>query len=105
MNEKLMRLIGQRRDLYPAQLERTFPNILEQLTEFWGTTAFDMLAEKLLLSSRNGRSGFPPEVVVELFHLANLHKDQMKLLSQEKRDIWGNLPEDGHRGTMDWNDG
>lgn len=104
MNEKLIRLMGHRTEVYPTHLEKDFPHILEQLVSFWGTVEFETFSERLLLNSRGGRSGFPPEVVMELFHLANLHKDQMKLTRLEKTDVWGNLPEDGHRGTMDWDE-
>jgi hypothetical protein len=104
MNERLVRLMGHRTELYPVQLERDFPHILEKLMALWGTPEFDTLAQELLLNTRNGRAGFPPDVAVELFHLANLHKDQMKLLAHEKTDIWGHLAEDEHRGTMDWNE-
>jgi len=99
-----MRLMGHQEGLYPVQLERSFPLILEKLVALWGTPEFDSLAEELLLNSRSGRTGFPSDVAVELFHLANLHKDQMKQLAHEKTDIWGHLSEDEHRGTMDGNE-
>ncbi len=104
MNEQLIRLMGHRTEYYPSHLEKGFPYILESLMGLWGTPEFDAYAEELLLDSRSGRSGFPPEVAVELFHLANLHKEQMKLTKTEESDVWGNMPEDGHRGTMDWDD-
>jgi hypothetical protein len=105
MNERLMRLMGHRKELHPVQLERGFPHILEKLMGLWGTSEFDALAGELLLNNRTDRTGFPPDVAVELFHLANLHKEQMKLLPHDKTDIWGHLSEDEHRGTMDWDEG
>jgi len=104
MNERLVRLMGHRKELYPVQLEKSFPHVLEKLMGLWGTLEFDALADEFLLNNRPGRAGFPPDVAVELFRLATLHKEQMKLVTYEKTDIWGQLPQDDHRGTMDWDE-
>ena len=104
MNPKLLQLMGYREDLYPHRLEREFPQILKEIESRWGNAGCDDYLRDLTLVERDTRQGFPPEVAVELFHLAALHEAQMRLVLGRADDIWEGLPEDDHRGTRNFGD-
>ena len=74
-------------DLSP--LEEHFPRLVSEILAFWGSpTCFEKLQD-LLVDSRGGRQGFPPDVYSDLFLL-------MRLVPQPKGpyDIWGDLEAD-----------
>lgn len=104
MNPKLMHLLEQRTEFYPHTLESDYPALLDRMQLLWGTPEFDTYTGELMLSNRSGRQGFPIQVAMELFHLTELHKSQMERRHPSRKDIWDELPDDAHRGTMDWGD-
>jgi hypothetical protein len=73
IREMLLAKMGRYEKDYPVQIELKFPRILAKLAELWGTADFDAYVDLLLLSDRDGRQGFPPDVANELFHLSNVH--------------------------------
>ena len=104
MNPKLLQLMGHREDVYPYRLEREFPQILNEIQFRWGSPECDDYLRDLTLVERSTRKGFPPEVAIELFHLAALHEAQMRLTRGRSGDVWEGLPEDDHRGTTNFGD-
>jgi hypothetical protein len=58
---------------FPVQIERRFPRILAKIDELWGTAELDAYLDVLMLSDREDRQGFPPEVAMEVFRLITVH--------------------------------
>lgn len=75
MNEKLAALLGAHSDRYPHRLEAGFPHVIERIVALWGTPELRPFMDALMLADRPGRQGFPPEVVTEIFRLANVLGD------------------------------
>jgi hypothetical protein len=77
MNEKVLKVLNNRADYYPHQLEAKFPHILEKLTIMWDSPEFDTYLNKFMLDKRDhARQGFPPEIATEILRLSMLHSEQ-----------------------------
>lgn len=77
MNEKVLKVLGNKTDFYPHQLEQQFPHILDHIIQIWDSPEFDSHLNKLMLDHREQRrQGFPPEVASELLRLSILHGEQ-----------------------------
>jgi hypothetical protein len=63
---------------YPVHLHRDYLRILNKLMRLWDTSRFDFYMRELLLSSRNSRDGFSPEVVAELLFIDRLHEASIR---------------------------
>jgi len=59
--------------LYPVELEKQFPRILQRIVELWRSPALDHYFEELMTTSRYDRQGFPEPVALELLRLSSLH--------------------------------
>lgn len=69
-------------------LERQFKRIADKIAESWPTPACARYVDSLLVDSRGGRQGFPPEVISELFLLHALLEDH----NPTRRDLWEQSP-------------
>lgn len=58
---------------YPKRIEAQYPRILAKIVELWGSATLDDYLNELMLPSRPGRQGFPPDIAMEIFHLVNIH--------------------------------
>lgn len=77
MNEKILNILNNKKDLYPHQLEQKFPHILDRLIIMWDSPEFDSYLNKFMLDTRaHARQGFPPEVASEILRLSKLHSEQ-----------------------------
>ena len=65
-------------------LERLFPRIADKIAETWPRADCARYIDSLLVDTRGGRQGFPPEVVSELFLLHALLDDHRP----SQRDRW-----------------
>jgi hypothetical protein len=65
-------------------LERLFPRIADKIAETWPRADCARYIDSLLVDTRGGRQGFPPEVVSELFLLHALLDDHRP----SPRDRW-----------------
>ena len=54
-------------------LESTFPHVVVELTRCWNDAAVGAYLDSLLIDTRGGRLGFPPEVMSELLFLQDLN--------------------------------
>jgi hypothetical protein len=76
MSERLKALMVGNESYYPQQLVDQFPRIAAHLESLWDTPeAMTLYLEKLLISDRPGRQGFPPGVAAELFALSRVYDD------------------------------
>jgi hypothetical protein len=86
MNPKLLKILGGETRYYPAKLEQAYPRILNNILVFWGTKEMPDYFTQLMVTDREGRAGFPPEVATEIMRLSLIHASQYG--SQKKDDVW-----------------
>lgn len=91
MDEKLLHMLNGRKDIYPKNLEQQYPRVLNRIIELWDSPEIDDYFTALLMDSRGGRQGFPPEIASELFTLSQFHA---KLRSQEQQSPAASSPWD-----------
>ena len=72
----------------PCALERQFKRIADKIAEGWPSAECARYIDSLLVDSRGGRQGFPPEVISELFLLHALLEDH----NPTRRDLWERSP-------------
>jgi hypothetical protein len=76
MDEKILKLLDNRSEYYPQQLEQQFPLIFSKIMMMWDSIEFDTYLNKFMLDKReHARQGFPPEVASEILRLSMLHSD------------------------------
>lgn len=92
MNERLLKLLGNRNDIYPHVLEQRFPRVFGKLLELWETEHIEPYLQDLMVDKRGGaREGFPPEAAHEIFNLSNyvssLHEQG------KETSVWDSVPQ------------
>lgn len=76
MNEKILKLLNDKADYYPHNLEQQFPHVLEKIMIMWDSMEFDSYLNKFMLDKReHARQGFPPAVASEILRLSMLHSE------------------------------
>ena len=75
---------------YPKRIEEQFPRILAKIVEQWGNASLDRYLDELMLPSRPGRQGFPPDIAMEIFHLANIHSS-LQLSAKPSGTGWSGI--------------
>ena len=73
MNQKMLELLGEHADKYPAHLEEGFPHVFNKLVELWGKPDMMPYIDSLVMSNRPNRRGFPFEVTAEIWALSKLY--------------------------------
>lgn len=73
-----------------SAIETIFPNIAENLTLVWGNPECKDYLNKLMITNRNNRQGFNPEVMSELMLLIGI-------TGREAPDIWADSIKPGER--------
>ncbi len=89
MNNKFLQYLNNDISLYPVKLEDGFPRIFDKLLEFCDTTDFNQYLTELLFDIRGSRTGFPEEIVNELWKL-QWHRMRLEAASanEDKPDYW-----------------
>lgn len=87
MNPKLFEILTANPDKFPKSLSKLYPNVLEKISDAWGTDALTDLFAELLVADREGRQGFPPEVGREIFALNQLN-EKYKHQAVDPDDPW-----------------
>lgn len=87
MNPKLFEILTANPDKFPKSLSKLYPNVLEKISDAWGTDALTDLFAELLVADREGRQGFPPEVGREIFALNQLN-EKYKHHALDPDDPW-----------------
>lgn len=57
-----------------STLEQRFAHVTKQLTGMWPSSACSMYLERLIISDRGSRQGFPPDVVDDLIMLFQINE-------------------------------
>ena len=73
MNEDVLKLVRGVERLYPHELEKRYARILNKIVDLWETPQMEAYFLELLVDTRGGRQGFPPEVANEIYQLSRLH--------------------------------
>lgn len=71
MNETLLSKLA---DAPPLVLLSEFPRIAERLAGLWGQREIEACFQDLMIDGRGDRSGFPPEVLMEILNLRSFHR-------------------------------
>jgi ankyrin repeat protein len=86
MNERLLKILGGEMKFYPALLESTYPRIFNKIMLFWDTPDITDYFNQLMVTDREDRAGFPPEIAAEIMRLSLVHASQHAPL--KKDDVW-----------------
>jgi hypothetical protein len=90
MIERLAAVLGdEMQRLYPQKTEEKFPRIVEKIGVLWGSPQMAKYFTELLFDDRGGRQGFPPDIMTELFRLANFY-DTLKPARTAVDAAWEN---------------
>ena len=74
-----------------------FERISQAIEIAWGSRDCENYLKKLLVSDREGRRGFPPEVFKSIIALANGHPETNII-----NDLWGSVPTEKIRKEKEW---
>ena len=89
MNDKFLQYVNNDVSMYPSKLEDGFPRIFNQLLALCETTDYNQYLTELLFDARGTRTGFPEEIVNELWKL-QWHSMRLEAASESdgKPDYW-----------------
>jgi hypothetical protein len=86
MDQRLLRILGGETKFYPYALENQYPRILEKIMMLWDKPGMNDYFTQLMVSDREDRAGFPPDVAAEIMRLSLVHASSHT--SSQKHDIW-----------------
>ena len=86
MDQKLLRILGGETKFYPYSLESKYPRILAKIMALWDEPEMSDHFMQLMVSDREDRAGFPPDVAAEIMRLSLVHASSH--VSHQKHDIW-----------------
>jgi tankyrase len=72
-NKRLAKLVRNRPEKYPYELERHYERVLDRIMDVWGSATAEQYFLDLLVDKRGDREGFPLKVAEEIFFLSELH--------------------------------
>lgn len=85
MNERLLNILGGEMKFYPTSLEANYPRVFNNIMLYWDTPEIDDYLNQLMVTDREDRAGFPPEVAAEIMRLSLVHASQHP---PKKDDVW-----------------
>jgi hypothetical protein len=85
MNERLLKILGGEIKFYPTKLEAGYPRVFNNIMLYWDTPEIDGYLNGLMVTDREDRAGFPPEVAAEIMRLSLVHASQHPM---KKDDVW-----------------
>jgi hypothetical protein len=86
MDQKLLKILGGETKFYPYALESKYPRILAKLMMLWDKPGMSDYFMELIVSDREDRAGFPPDVAAEIIRLSLVHASQHA--PNKKPDVW-----------------
>ena len=72
MNKDVLEILYGEESIYPVNLERCHPHILEKIVHLWHTPQMEAFFLELMVNSRGERHGFSHEVASELYYLSKV---------------------------------
>lgn len=91
MEVKLLRLLNNREQNYPHQLEKQYPRVLKKIVANWESPDADAIFMDLLVADRAGRQGFPADVAADIMYLSMVHARQFA--KKDSGDPWAHVSE------------
>ncbi len=91
MDIKLLRILDNREQNYPHQLENQYPRVLKKIVENWESPDADAIFMDLLVADRPDRQGFPADVAADIMYLSMVHARQFA--KQKSGDPWAQVSE------------
>lgn len=91
MDPKLLRILNNREQNYPHQLEKQYPRVLKKIMANWDSPDVDAIFVDLMVNGREDRRGFPFEVASDIMYLSRVHAQQYG--RAEKGDPWAHVSE------------
>lgn len=88
MNEIMLKLVMGKENLYPRELEKQFPRILNKIIELWDTSQMETYFHDLMIDKRGGRQGFPAAVATEIFYLSQVYERTRKHGAPKSTGPW-----------------
>lgn len=85
MNERLLKILGGEMKFYPTKLEAAYPRVFNNIMLYWDTPEIENYLNGLMVTDREDRAGFPPEVATEIMRLSLVHASQHP---PKKDDVW-----------------
>jgi hypothetical protein len=79
MNNAMLELVYGEESLYPHNLERHHPRILEKIVHLWHTPQMEEFFLELMVNTRSDRQGFSHEVAGELYYLSKVFEGTRNL--------------------------
>jgi hypothetical protein len=73
MNDKLAAQLNALQ-LYPHQLEKAHPHIIEKICAHWQAGSLDVYLDSLLFDSRGNRTGFSAALMAEMVAIQNYYR-------------------------------
>jgi ankyrin repeat protein len=96
MNVSMLSLLQGNTELYPQELEKKFPRILNKMVELWGTPQMEPYLTDLMIDSRGGtRQGFPMEIANEIYRLSMTYERLLNQSNKQTDDPWASI--DSHK--------
>jgi hypothetical protein len=86
MDQKLLRILGGETKFYPHGLESKYPRILEKIMMLWDKPGMSDYFMQLMVTDREDRAGFPPDVAAEIMRLSLVHASSSK--PNKSPDVW-----------------
>ena len=86
MDQTLLRILGGETKFYPYELESKYPRILEKILMLWDMPEMSNYFMELMVTDREDRTGFPPDVAAEIMRLSLVHASSHK--SNKTPDVW-----------------
>lgn len=86
MDQRLLRILGGNTERYPHNLESKYPRVFGKIMSLWDSPEINAYFMELMVDTRGGRAGFPPEVASEIFHLSFVHTAHFP--TNMKHDAW-----------------
>lgn len=78
-SRRLAKLVRNRPEKYPYELETHHGRILERILDLWGSAEADQYFLELLVDTRGTRQGFSVKVAEEIYFLSELHSSAFNL--------------------------
>lgn len=91
MDAKLLRILNNREQNYPHQLEKQYPRVLKKIMANWDSPDADAIFMEMLVADRTDRQGFPSDVAADIMYLSMVHA---QLFAKQKLgDPWAHVSE------------
>jgi ankyrin repeat protein len=91
MNEVMLKLVLGKDKLYPHELEKQFPRIVNKIIELWDTPQMEAYFLDLMVDKRGGRQGFPAGVATEIYYLSQVYDRTRKLEKEKDANPWASV--------------